>query len=70
MHSVGIDLHRERSQVAILDDQGRELRSRRIINDPAVILALLDEIEGDCRVALEASYGWGVARRRAPGRRL
>jgi transposase len=58
MHSVGIDLHRERSHVAILDDQGRELRSRRIINDGQTILALLAEIDGECRVALEATYGW------------
>jgi transposase len=58
MHSVGIDLHRKRSQVAILDDQGRELRSRRVINDGPTILALLAEIEGECRVALEATYGW------------
>jgi transposase len=58
MHSVGIDLHRKRSQVAVIDDQGRELRSRRIINDGQTILALLAEIDGDCRIALEATYGW------------
>src|SRR5215213_8026102 len=58
MHSVGIDLHRKRSHVAILDDQGRELRSRRVINDGQTILALLGEIDGECRVALEATYGW------------
>src|SRR3954449_11402707 len=58
MHSVGIDLHRKRSHVAILDDQGRELRSRRVINDGPTILALLAEIDGECRVALEATYGW------------
>ena len=58
MHSVGIDLHRKRSHVAVLDDQGRELRSRRLINDGPAILALLAEIEGECRVALEATYGW------------
>ena len=58
MHSVGIDLHRKRSHVAILDDQGRELRSRRVINDGQTILALLAEIDGECRVALEATYGW------------
>jgi transposase len=58
MHSVGIDLHRKRSHVAIVDDQGRELRSRRVINDGQTILALLAEIDGECRVALEATYGW------------
>jgi transposase len=58
MHSVGIDLHRKRSHLAVIDGEGRELRSRRIINDPEVLLALLAEIDGDCRVALEATYGW------------
>jgi transposase len=58
MHSVGIDLHRRRSHVAVIDDQGRELRSRRVINDGPAILALLAEIDGECRVALEATYGW------------
>jgi transposase len=58
MHSVGIDLHRKRSHVAILDVQGRELCSRRVINDGQTILALLAEIDGECRVALEATYGW------------
>src|SRR5215207_8687816 len=58
MHSVGIDLHRKRSHVAVIDDQGRELCSRRVINDGQTILALLAEIDGECRVALEATYGW------------
>jgi transposase len=58
MHFVGIDLHRKRSQVAVLDGEGRELRSRRIVNDPELFLALLAEIDGECRVALEATYGW------------
>ena len=58
MHSVGIDLHRRRSHVAMIDDQGRELRTRRVINDGPAILALLAEIDGECRVALEATYGW------------
>jgi transposase len=58
MHSVGIDLHRKRSHVAVIDDQGRELCSRRVVNDGQTIVALLDEIDGECRVALEATYGW------------
>ena len=35
MNSVGIDLHRKRSHVAVLDGEGRQLVSRRIVNDPA-----------------------------------
>ena len=58
MNSVGIDLHRKRSHVAVLDEQGRELLSRRIINDPQTFLELLAEIDGESKIALEATYGW------------
>src|ERR687897_3260408 len=58
MNSVGIDLHRKRSHVAVIDDEGTETLSRRITNDPATFLELLAELEGDSRIALEATYGW------------
>jgi transposase len=58
MHSVGIDLHRSRSHLAVIDDRGEVLLSRRIANDPATFLELLAEIDGSCRIALEATYGW------------
>src|SRR5215207_8572535 len=55
---VGIDLHRKRSQIAVLDQEGSELLSRRIVNDPETFLSLLHELGDDARVALEATYGW------------
>jgi transposase len=58
MNSVGIDLHRKRSQIAVLGDDGEQLLSRRIANDPATFLELLGEIDGESKVALEATYGW------------
>jgi transposase len=58
MNSVGIDLHRKRSHVAVLDEHGTELLSRRIVNDPQTFLELLAEIDGESRIALEATYGW------------
>ena len=58
MNSVGIDLHRKRSHVAALDETGAQLLSRRIVNDPQTFLTLLDGIDGECRIALEATYGW------------
>src|SRR2546430_7752106 len=58
MHSVGIDLHRSRSHVAVIDDRGDVLVSRRIANDPETFLALLAEIDGESKIALEATYGW------------
>src|SRR5215208_5177739 len=58
MNSVGIDLHRKRSHVAALDDHGGELLSRRIVNDPDPFLALRGELDGESKIALEATYGW------------
>jgi transposase len=55
---VGIDLHRKRSQIAALDEEGRELLSRRVANEPEALKAILDELGGELRVALEATYGW------------
>jgi transposase len=58
MNSVGIDLHRKRSHIAAIDDEGGELLSRRIVNDAATFLELLEGIEGESKIALEATYGW------------
>jgi transposase len=55
---VGIDLHRKRSQIAALDEQGRELLSRRVANDQEALRAILAELGGELKVALEATYGW------------
>ena len=58
MNSVGIDLHRKRSHVAVINADGEQLLSRRIVNDPATFLELLEGIEGESKIALEATYGW------------
>jgi transposase len=56
---VGIDLHRRRSHVAVVDEQGELTLSRRIINDRQTLLELLAGVAGaETHVALEATYGW------------
>jgi transposase len=54
---VGIDLHRRRSQVAIIDAHGELNVSRRIATDRETFTELLGDPEGT-HVALEATYGW------------
>ena len=66
---IGIDLHRRRSQIAIIDEHGELSLSRRIVNDREMFLELLGDPES-AHVVLEATYGLGVARRTARGRRL
>src|SRR5438045_3318202 len=58
MNSVGIDLHRNRSHVAVIDEQGELSLSRRIVNSRETFLELLDDLEGESRIAVEATYGW------------
>jgi transposase len=56
---VGIDLHRRRSQIAVIDEHGELTASRRIVNDRDTFLELLGDPEaGQTHVALEATYGW------------
>jgi transposase len=58
MNSVGIDLHRDRSHVAVIDAEGELSVSRRIVNSRETFLELLDGLEGESRIAVEATYGW------------
>jgi transposase len=54
---IGIDLHRRRSQIAVIDEHGELTLSRRIVNDREAFLELLGNPQGT-HVALEATYGW------------
>jgi transposase len=58
MNSVGIDLHRNRSHIAVIDDNGELTLSRRIVNDRDTFLELLGGLEGETSIAVEATYGW------------
>ena len=54
---IGIDLHRRRSQIAVIDEHGELTLSKRIVNDRETMLELLGDPEG-AHVVLEATYGW------------
>ena len=54
---VGIDLHRRRSQIAIIDEHGKLALSKRIPTGRETITELLGDPHGT-HVALEATYGW------------
>jgi transposase len=55
---VGIDLHRKRSHVAVLDERGSQLLSRRIASERESFCELLDELGPEVKLALEATFGW------------
>jgi transposase len=57
---VGVDLHRKSSHVAVLDDEGGVLASRRIASQPHEFLRVFGELQAEpVGVAFEATYGWG-----------
>ena len=56
---VGMDVHRKRSQVALLDEHGGQLLNRNLANDSAELTAILGRLEPGTPVAFEAAYGWG-----------
>jgi len=54
---IGIDLHRRRSQVAIIDEHGELTVQKRIATGREAFRELLGDPDGT-HVALEATYGW------------
>ena len=55
---VGLDLHRRRTQVAVMDEGGHELFNRNVPNDPARLSDVLCGAEPGTPVVFEAAYGW------------
>jgi transposase len=56
---VGMDVHRKRSQIAVLDAAGDEQRNRNVANDPVKLVPILGVLPPGTPVAFEAAYGWG-----------
>ena len=56
---VGIDLHRRRSVLVVLNDDGDRLSWCRIDNTPANLAAEIVAAGGaEAEVAMEATWGW------------
>jgi transposase len=55
---VGMDLHRCRSVLVRMTEDGRKLETVRIDNSPAALRAVLARAGQNPRVVVEATYGW------------
>jgi transposase len=55
---VGMDLHRRRSVLVRMSEDGRRLGSARITNSPAELRKQIARAGKNPRVVLEATYGW------------
>ena len=56
---VGIDVHRKRSQVAVVTGDGQVRLNKNVVNGREPILKLIGELPAGTPVAFEAAYGWG-----------
>ena len=55
---VGMDLHRRRSVIVRMAENGERLGSARIDNDPMALMAEIAKAGDHPQVVLEATYGW------------
>jgi transposase len=55
---VGMDLHRHRSVLVRMTEDGRKLETVLISNSPAALRKEIAKAGENPRVVLEATYGW------------
>ena len=56
---VGIDVHRKRSQVAVIDAGGEVLANRNVPNGVETILGVIGGLPPGTPAASGAAFGWG-----------
>jgi hypothetical protein len=56
---VGIDVHRKRSQVAVVTGDGTVELNKNVVNGSAPMLGLIGGLPSGTPVAFEAAFGWG-----------
>jgi transposase len=56
---VGIDVHRKRSQVAVVTEDGAVQLNKNVVNGSEPMLRLIGDLPSGTPVAFEAAFGWG-----------
>ena len=56
---VGIDVHRKRSQVAVVSEDGTVQLNKNVVNGSEPMLRLIGDLPAGTPVAFEAAFGWG-----------
>jgi hypothetical protein len=56
---VGIDVHRKRSQVAVVTGDGTVELNKNVVNGSEPMLRLIGDLPAGTPVASEAAFGWG-----------
>src|SRR5256885_3726975 len=55
---VGIDVHRKRSQVAVVTEDGQVQLNKNVVNGSEPFLRLIGDLPSGAPVAFEAAFGW------------
>ena len=55
---VGIDVHRKRSQVAVVTEDGTVQLNKNVVNGSEPFLRLIGNLPAGTPVAFEAAFGW------------
>jgi Transposase len=55
---VGIDVHRKRSQVAMVAEDGTVQLNKNVVNGSTPFLRLIGDLPSGTPVAFEAAFGW------------
>jgi transposase len=55
---VGIDVHRKRSQVAVVTEDGKVVLNKNVVNGSTPFLQLIGDLPAGTPVAFEAAFGW------------
>jgi transposase len=55
---VGIDVHRKRSQVAVVAQDGKVQLNKNVVNGSEPFLRLIGDLPAGTPVAFEAAFGW------------
>ena len=56
---VGIDVHRKRSQVAVVSEDGTVELNKNVVNGSDPMLRLIGDLPSGTPVASGAAFGWG-----------
>jgi len=56
---AGIDVHRKRSQVAVVAEDGQVQLNKNVVNGSEPMLRLIGDLPSGTPVAFEAAFGWG-----------
>jgi Transposase len=56
---VGIDVHRKRSQVAVVAEDGKVQLNKNVVNGSEPMLRLIGDLPSGTPVASGAAFGWG-----------